>query len=98
MKPTTSSHLFNYPRRAVFSRLSEMFTKRSEFKKEQAKFGKDRDDSYRVEYEKEMMERTKNKMNWNIKNRWEQRALDDVFKNKDMKSLRFRDFGKIAEQ
>ena len=69
------------PRRAVFSRLSDMFTKRAEFKKEQAKFGKDRDDSYRIEYEKEMTERTKNKMNWNIKNRWEQRALDDVFKN-----------------
>ena len=37
-------------------------------------------------------------MNWNIKNRWEQRALDDVMKNQDIKSLRFRDFSKIAEQ
>jgi hypothetical protein len=36
-------------------------------------------------------------MNWNIKNRWEQRALDDVMKNTDIKSLRFRDFNKIAE-
>jgi hypothetical protein len=37
-------------------------------------------------------------MNWNIKNRWEQRELDDVMKNVDIKSLRFRDFTKIAEQ
>jgi hypothetical protein len=51
--------------------MSSIFSKRNEYKKEQAKFGKDREDSYRAEYEKEMMERTKNKMNWNIKNRWE---------------------------
>jgi hypothetical protein len=34
-------------------------------------------------------------MNWNIKNRWEQRALDDVLKNVDIRSMRFRDFAKI---
>jgi hypothetical protein len=36
-------------------------------------------------------------MNWNIKNRWEQRQLDDVMKNIDIKSMRFRDFTKIQE-
>ena len=93
-----SNRLVRIQQRLVFSRLSDMFTKRNEFKREQAKFGKDRDDSYRAEYEKEIQERTKNKMNWNIKNRWEQRALDDVMKNIDIKSLRYRDFTKMAEQ
>jgi hypothetical protein len=98
LSPTLQQHvILDYPKRLVFSRLSDMFTKREQFKKEQAKFGKDREDSYRAEYEKEIQERTKNKMNWNIKNRWEQRALDDVMKNTDIKSLRFRDFNKIAE-
>ena len=83
------------PSRGVFTRFSDMFSKRSEVKKEQGKFGKDREDSYRAEYEKELQERTKNKMNWNIKNRWEQRALDDVIKNVDVRGLRFRDFAKI---
>ena len=86
------------PSRGVFTRFSDMFSKRSEVKKEQGKFGKDREDSYRAEYEKELQERTKNKMNWNIKNRWEQRALDDVIKNVDVRGLRFRDFAKIKQQ
>lgn len=85
-------------RRGVFTRFSDMFGKRSEFKKEQAKFGKDRDDSYRAEYEKELQERTKNKMNWGIKNRWEQRALDDVLKNADVRNVKFRDYAKIKQQ
>jgi hypothetical protein len=50
-----------------------------------------------MEYEREIQERTKNKLNWNIKNRWEQRQLDDVFKNTDIRNMRFRDFGKIAQ-
>ena len=85
-------------RRGAFTRLSDMFGKRSEFKKEQAKFGKDRDDSYRAEYEKELQERTKNKMNWGIKNRWEQRALDDIIKNADVRNVKFRDYAKIKQQ
>ncbi len=99
LRPTLQqSVLLDNPKRLVFSRLSDMFTKSEQFKKEQSKFGKDRDDSYRAEYERDIQERTKNKMNWNIKNRWEQRALDDIMKNQDIKSLRFRDFNKIAEQ
>jgi hypothetical protein len=56
LSPSMQQHhvLLDCPKRLVFSRLSDMFTKREQFKKEQAKFGKDRDDSYRVEYEKEI--------------------------------------------
>lgn len=73
-----------------------MFSKKNNFKKDQAKFGKDRTDSYRVEYEKEVKERTESKLNWNVKNRWEQRMLDEVLKNSDIKSMRFRDLSKIT--
>ncbi len=55
------------------------------FKKNQAKFGKDNNSSYRAAYEKETRERIELKLNWGIKNRWEQRALDDVMKNKDVR-------------
>ena len=34
-------------------------------------------------------------MNWNIKNRWEQRELDDVLKNLDVRATQFRDFTNI---
>ena len=57
----------------------------SEYQKSQAKFGKDRADAARAEYEKEMKERSSRKLNWNIKNRWEQRALDDVLNNLDVR-------------
>jgi hypothetical protein len=43
----------------------------NDYKKNNAKFGKDREDSYRTEYEKEVKERINRKLNWNIKNRWE---------------------------
>jgi hypothetical protein len=60
-------------------------------------YGKDRDDSYRAEYEKEKMKRFETKMNWGIKNRWEQRALDEVLKNKDVRQSQFRNLHKIQE-
>jgi hypothetical protein len=34
-------------------------------------------------------------MNWGVKNRWEQRALDDVLKNKDVRNAQFRNIQKI---
>ena len=34
-------------------------------------------------------------MNWNIKNRWEQRQLDEVLKNEDVRRAQFRDLSKI---
>ena len=65
---------------------------RNEYKKEQAKYGKDRDDKFRAQYEKDMKERFETKLNWGIKNRWEQRALDDIMVNKDVKSSLKRDY------
>lgn len=72
--------------RALFQKRS--FTKRAswtDYKKTQGKFGQNREDSFRAEYEKEKKERTANKLNWGIKNRWEQRELDQVIKNKDVR-------------
>jgi hypothetical protein len=34
------------------------------------------------------------KLNWGVKNRWEQRQLDEIFKNKDRRAVQFRDYGK----
>ena len=67
-----------------------------QFKRHQGKFGKDRsDDSYRDAYEKEKTERMTTKLNWGIKNRWDQRALDDVLKNKDVRNAQFRNMHRI---
>lgn len=46
-----------------------------------------------------MKKRHKLKMNWGIQNRWEQRELDAVIKNRDVRAVQFRDLDKIkAEQ
>jgi hypothetical protein len=65
-----------------------------EYKKSTGKFGKDTTGANRIEYEKEVKDRTERKLNWNIKNRWEQRALDDVVLNKDVREAKFRDYTK----
>ena len=67
----------------------------SEYKQTQGKFGKGRDDAYRAEYEKDRKKRYELKMNWGIKNRWEQRELDMVLKNRDVRQAQFRDLSKI---
>lgn len=36
-------------------------------------------------------------MNWGIKNRWEQRALDEVLKNRDVRKIQFRNMDKILQ-
>ncbi|CAI2364484.1 unnamed protein product [Moneuplotes crassus] len=59
-----------------------------------AKFGRESNNPYRAEYEKDLKERTDRKLNWGIKNRWEQRDLDDIYKNEDIRSIQFRDFTK----
>ena len=41
---------------------------------------------YKAEYEAEMKKRFETKMNWGIKNRWEQRELDAVIKNRDVRA------------
>ena len=38
------------------------------------------------------------KLNWGIKNRWEQRALDEVIKNKDVRRAQFRDLAAIKAE
>ena len=53
--------------------------------------------SGRAEYEQEIKERTERKLNWGIKNRWEQRALDDVVQNADVRNARFKDFTRISK-
>ena len=68
----------------------------ADFKRHQGRYGQNRDDADRLEYEKEIKERTNRKLNWNIKNRWEQRELDDVHKNFDIREARYRDFTRIS--
>lgn len=68
------------------------------FKREQGKFGKNRDDLYRDAYEKDRKVRMETKLNWGIKNRWEQRAMDDVIKNKDVRKAQFRDVATIKAE
>ena len=43
-----------------------------------------RDD--RVAYEAEMKKRMETRLNWGIKDRWEQRELDSVIKNRDVRA------------
>jgi hypothetical protein len=42
-----------------------------------------------------MKKRYETKMNWGIKDRWEQRELDAVIKNRDVRAAQFRDLDKI---
>lgn len=65
-----------------------------DFQKAQGKF-RGADDASRAQYDAELKERTNRKLNWNIKNRWEQRQLDDMLQNYDVKAAQFRDFTKL---
>lgn len=49
----------------------------------------------RAEYEADIKKRYETKMNWGVKNRWEQRELDAVYKNRDVRAAQFRDLDKI---
>ena len=40
----------------------------------------------RMQYEAEMKKRQETRLNWGIKDRWEQRELDSVIKNKDVRA------------
>ena len=73
-------------------------TKYEDYKKDRGKFGKDRDDEYRTAYEKDKKQRMETKLNWGIKNRWEQRSLDEIIKNKDVRSAQFRDLAAIKAE
>jgi len=43
-------------------------------------------DASRAEYDAEIKKRHELKMNWGIQNRWEQRELDSVIKNRDVRA------------
>ena len=58
-------------------------------------YGVDKDDEFRAAHEKEVKKRYELKMNWGIANRWEQRELDAVMKNKDVRKAQFRDLSAI---
>ena len=68
-----------------------------EFRKHSARFSRDEGNAYRAEYEREVKERTERKLNWNIKNRWEQRQLNDLIYNTDVRDARYRDNTKLAQ-
>jgi len=53
----------------------------ADYRKSSARYGQASDDNSgaRAEYEKEVKERVDRKLNWNIKNRWEQRAMTDLY-------------------
>jgi len=67
------------------------------YAKEQAKFGQNRTDSSRLEYEKELKDATALKLNWGVKNRWEQRELDEVLKNQHVRRSSHRDISQIKK-
>jgi hypothetical protein len=46
--------LIALPQRGLWGAIGSMFKRRGEYQKEQAKFGKDREDAHRIEYEKEI--------------------------------------------
>jgi len=52
----------------------------------------------RAAYEAEMKKRMETRLNWGIKDRWEQRELDSVIKNRDVRAAQFRDLDKIKAE
>lgn len=70
----------------------------NDFMKAVNRTGHGREDAGFKEYERETKERVERKLNWNIKNRWEQRALDDVVQNLDVRQALFRDFTRLSQQ
>ena len=70
-----------------------------EYKQRKGATGKDQTSADRAEYDKEITKRREKKLNWGIANRWEQRELEAVVKNKDVRASQFRDLDKLkAEQ
>ena len=49
-------------------------------------------------YKEHVSEREKRRLNFNRKDRWKQRDIDDVFKNFDVKKAKFKDYSKIATE
>ena len=92
---THSLLMFRSNRLFTWAKFKAFFgSERSSAEAHFAKFGKDSSNPYRAEYEKEVKERTDRKLNWNIGNRWEQRELDDIYNNSDIRSIQYKDFAK----
>lgn len=68
-----------------------------DFKQNSHKYAKDGEHG-RAEYERELKERSERKLNWGIKNRWEQRELQEIVENKDVRRTRFRNVAKLQGQ
>jgi hypothetical protein len=49
-------------------------------------------------YRKHVNDREIRRLNFNRKDRWQQRELDDIFKNFDVKNAKFKDFSKLARE
>jgi hypothetical protein len=47
---------------------------------------------------KHVSEREKRRLNFNRKDRWKQRELDDIMKNFDVKQAKFRDYAKLQRE
>jgi len=93
--PLATSSLMKVHQRNAWTQMKAFFGKeRTSAEQSYAKFGKESSSPYRAEYEKEIQERTRRKLNWGIQNRWEQRELDDIYKNEDIRAAQFRDFTK----
>lgn len=50
------------------------------------------------QYDQFIKERQDRKLNFNRKNRWQQRELDDIMKNFDIRTAKFKDFAKISRE
>ena len=87
--------LYSTPQRFAWTKLRAFFkSERGGAQQSFAKFGKESSNPYRAEYEQDIKQRTERKLNWGIKNRWEQRELDDIYKNADIRSVQYIDFTK----
>ena len=68
------------------------------YKATQASLKQDRADPEKAAYEAEIAKRRETKLNWGIKNRWEQRELEAVIKNKDVRAAAFRDIDRMRSE
>ena len=88
-------NLINTQKRYRWAKFKAFFGgEKTSAKQQFSKYGRDSESPFRSEYEREVKERTQKKLNWGIQNRWEQRELDDIYKNKDIRSVQYIDFTK----
>lgn len=69
-------------------------SEKTSFEAAAAKYGKTSNNPHRAQYEQDIRERTEKKLKWGIENRWEQRELDDIYNNSDVRAIQYKDFAK----